>query len=318
MQGIYLITCRTNGRRYVGSSRNITWRWTEHTADLEKGCHGNSHLQNAWNKYGPIEFELSILELVEDRAKLLEREQFYLDTLKPEFNLSLVAGRPDNRANDPEIKEKRRQSITGWFDRKTPEEQEEARENRRKAQREVADRLGRKEQMQAARRKVEEKVQEAWTLEKREAARLKTTLQEAQKRGFETIEAYEAWKAEEKEAFERGREARELERRRKIAEAQTGRAKTEEHKQKLREANERQMADPEQIRTRSERSSELWSDPDYRQRQVESHTGRVQSEEEKQKRADAIRGKTRSDETKKKQSEARKAYWAKKKAGRNE
>lgn len=35
-----------------------------------------------------------MIELVEDKSKLIEREQFYLDTLKPRYNCNLVAGSP--------------------------------------------------------------------------------------------------------------------------------------------------------------------------------------------------------------------------------
>ena len=78
MQGIYIITCLTNGRVYIGQSKHIQKRWLEHKEELQKGNHGNNHLQNAWNKYGEKSFVFSILEECEE-DKLTEREQFWID-----------------------------------------------------------------------------------------------------------------------------------------------------------------------------------------------------------------------------------------------
>jgi hypothetical protein len=38
-------------------------------------------LQNAWNKYGEDNFYFSVLELVPDKDKLIEREQYWIDKL---------------------------------------------------------------------------------------------------------------------------------------------------------------------------------------------------------------------------------------------
>lgn len=51
ISGIYLITNTKNNKKYVGQSWNIFQRWTNHRTSLRGGYHGNTHLQNAWNKY---------------------------------------------------------------------------------------------------------------------------------------------------------------------------------------------------------------------------------------------------------------------------
>ena len=62
MIGIYKIENKVNGKVYVGQSINIAVRWYNHSHELDGNRHCNSHLQNAWNKYGSGNFEFSIIE----------------------------------------------------------------------------------------------------------------------------------------------------------------------------------------------------------------------------------------------------------------
>ena len=68
-----------NGKCYVGSAISIENRCYFHKNKLNRNIHSNKYLQDAWNKYGSKNFEFSVLEYVEDKTKLLEREQFWLD-----------------------------------------------------------------------------------------------------------------------------------------------------------------------------------------------------------------------------------------------
>ena len=79
--GIYKITNKQNGKFYIGSSVQITRRIAGHINQLNKNCHINRHLQNAWNQHGPNSFIFERIERVKDKTKLIEREQYYLDTL---------------------------------------------------------------------------------------------------------------------------------------------------------------------------------------------------------------------------------------------
>lgn len=90
--GVYAITNNVNGLQYVGSALNFSNRWKQHRFHLNRGTHHNEHLSRAWTKYGSGAFTFSILEVVNDVVCLLEREQWYLDTLKPAYNQCLVAG----------------------------------------------------------------------------------------------------------------------------------------------------------------------------------------------------------------------------------
>ena len=100
--GIYKIVNTINGKYYVGSSINIDQRWTNHRKLLNKNIHQNSHLQNAWNKYGATAFEFVFVENVSDKNLLLV-EQTYLDAAfvsRAQYNIlskaTSVLGRKDS------------------------------------------------------------------------------------------------------------------------------------------------------------------------------------------------------------------------------
>jgi len=81
ISGIYTITHISNGKMYVGSAINIEKRWSEHRSELNHNKHDNPRLQNSWNKYGEYQFNFRLLEEVKDPSKLLEREQYWMDSL---------------------------------------------------------------------------------------------------------------------------------------------------------------------------------------------------------------------------------------------
>jgi len=85
--GIYGFLSKTSNKLYIGSSNNLNIRINNHI----KGTQSNILLQRAINKYNLQDFILIIFEY-HDAENLITREQFYLDTLKPEFNILKVAG----------------------------------------------------------------------------------------------------------------------------------------------------------------------------------------------------------------------------------
>ena len=86
--GIYILTNLISGNRYIGNSKNIQQRLQTHRSYLRHNYHINKHLQSAWNKYGEENFDYSILEFCEENERI-KREQYYVDTLKPEYNISI-------------------------------------------------------------------------------------------------------------------------------------------------------------------------------------------------------------------------------------
>lgn len=98
--GIYQILSKHNNKRYVGSTYLLTKRINEHKRRLKNNKHENQHLQNHYNKYGKDDLVYSVLEFIQveeldkeqTKTLILEREQHYLDTLNPEFNICKIAG----------------------------------------------------------------------------------------------------------------------------------------------------------------------------------------------------------------------------------
>lgn len=105
--GIYKITNIDNGKFYIGSSKDVDWRWYCHKHYLENGCHINPKLQHSWNKHGENKFIFEIIEEVKpDEKLLLEREQHHLDLLKPHernvgYNICPTAEGGDNITYNP-------------------------------------------------------------------------------------------------------------------------------------------------------------------------------------------------------------------------
>lgn len=91
--GIYKIVNISNSKFYIGSAIILNTRWSRHKYNLRNNKHPNIILQNVWNKYGEEIFDFVIVEVIENftKEKLLEREQFYIDTLKPEYNFRKIA-----------------------------------------------------------------------------------------------------------------------------------------------------------------------------------------------------------------------------------
>lgn len=96
---IYQIRNKINGKVYIGSAVNIKYRWRSHRSLLRKGIHHSTHLQRAFNLYGEDNFAFEVLEAVNNRSALLDREQFWIDKLgscndKNGYNIALQAGSP--------------------------------------------------------------------------------------------------------------------------------------------------------------------------------------------------------------------------------
>jgi len=79
MMGIYCIYNKVSKKIYIGSSFDIKKRWVAHKSDLRTRRSNNSYLQRAWDKYGEDSFEFKILETVNDKEVLYQREQYWMD-----------------------------------------------------------------------------------------------------------------------------------------------------------------------------------------------------------------------------------------------
>lgn len=94
--GIYKISC-PSGSFYIGSSRDIRRRWYTHRCLLKKGKFPDLPLTRAYSKHGG-DIEFTILEECEPH-KLLERELFYIENLRPDLNIVTDPTSPINNSS---------------------------------------------------------------------------------------------------------------------------------------------------------------------------------------------------------------------------
>jgi group I intron endonuclease len=124
--GIYKILNWTNGKVYVGSASYLRKRISDHKCQLIKNKHDNQYLQNAWNKYGEVNFTFSIIEHC-SKDKLLEREQFWIDSFQSAnekfgYNIAKIAG---NTAGIRWTEEVRAKQIAARTGKKRPQEEKD-------------------------------------------------------------------------------------------------------------------------------------------------------------------------------------------------
>lgn len=110
--GVYMIENIITRKVYVGSSKNIKERFSNHRHSLNRGNHENRYLQGAWNKYGPNAFTFSVIATCEEQQRF-EVEQHFIDLynacdIKYGYNLAETTGQPPNT---PESRQRQAESL---------------------------------------------------------------------------------------------------------------------------------------------------------------------------------------------------------------
>lgn len=102
-QGIYCIEHVKSGKKYYGSSMNISKRFRDHKSGLRHNHHHCIYLQRAVSKYGLNEFKFYIVEETNFQTKeeLYALEQTYIDNNIDGYNIG-SAGGGDNLSNHPD------------------------------------------------------------------------------------------------------------------------------------------------------------------------------------------------------------------------
>lgn len=96
--GIYMLQSISKPERiYIGSAVDLYHRRAQHLYGLRNNKHGNSKLQNHYNKYREIDLVFSILAIC-DTEELIPvngvvwLEQFFIWAYDPWFNIAKIAG----------------------------------------------------------------------------------------------------------------------------------------------------------------------------------------------------------------------------------
>ena len=107
ISGVYKITNNITGDFYIGSSKDIKRRWTRHKNPSVRAQQPNSRLYKDIAYYGLDNFTF---EIIEETDNLKEREQYWIDQLKPSYNKYRAKGQDIERC-----KEARRQCYKEWY-----------------------------------------------------------------------------------------------------------------------------------------------------------------------------------------------------------
>ena len=83
--GVYKITNTVTGKFYIGSSKDVKRRWAQHKSPSRWNEHPNNPMYLDMKKYGVDKFEFQVIDEVEPE-QLKEKEQQFIETLKPTYN----------------------------------------------------------------------------------------------------------------------------------------------------------------------------------------------------------------------------------------
>lgn len=112
ISGVYKITNIETNECYVGSSKNIKMRLAVHKCLSTWKKEPNKKLYIAFQQYGLDKFKF---EIVEETTNLKEREQYWIDLLKPSYNNYRAFGFDFERHKEYEQSEKRKEYLKEYI-----------------------------------------------------------------------------------------------------------------------------------------------------------------------------------------------------------
>ena len=105
ISGVYRITNTITGDFYIGSSKDMKRRWAHHKCKYVWNKCPNNQLYKDMQKFGVNGFVFEVLEVVEE-SFLKEREQYFIETLKPTYNRCNAKGWDIERYKESHKKDK--------------------------------------------------------------------------------------------------------------------------------------------------------------------------------------------------------------------
>ena len=112
--GIYMFTNKLTGDIYVGQSVDLSKRFKKYFSLSYIKSIDELRIHRALIKYGYSNFSITILEFC-NKSDLNTREQYYFDTLNPQYNVLKTAGSSLGRKLTEETKAKISQALKGLF-----------------------------------------------------------------------------------------------------------------------------------------------------------------------------------------------------------
>lgn len=87
--GIYMITCTATNDTYIGKTRNLNNRYSQHSYDLRNHRHNNPALQALYDTYGPKCLVMTLVERIPDEEieGIEAREVYWTEFYKPTLNV---------------------------------------------------------------------------------------------------------------------------------------------------------------------------------------------------------------------------------------
>lgn len=108
ISGVYSITNNVTGELYIGSSKDIKKRWYSHRSPSAWKKQPNLKLYQDMAQYGRDNF---IFEVIEETTNLREREQYWIEQLKPSYNSFWAYG-----YNEERWKETHKRCNKEWYE----------------------------------------------------------------------------------------------------------------------------------------------------------------------------------------------------------
>lgn len=106
---IYVIICKSNGKKYYGRSQEIEKRFRAHRNMLRKNEHRNMILQSDWNLYGEEDFIFEIIHSFTSLEESIKKEQYYIDSnLGIGYNIGCAKDGGDRMKFNPRKEETRK------------------------------------------------------------------------------------------------------------------------------------------------------------------------------------------------------------------